>query len=534
MNSNNKYVLHRFAVFFMLLGVLVRAEAQDVAQDAPPAKPVPFDILEYRVLGNSVLSAREIEAAVYPHLGPGKSLDDVEQARLALEGAYRAQGRGTVFVDIPEQDVGQDGVVRLKVTEGRLRQVRVTGARYFSGRQIRAALPSAEAAAVPDLTALQSELRALNTQTADRNIVPVLAAGSLPGTVNLTLRVEDKLPLHASVEINDQYTADTSRTRANFSLSYDNLFGRMDSVALQYQTAPEEPGELGVFVASYARNLGEGRRLAVYFVNSDSDVAALGTLNVLGKGQVYGARLIAPFYSSDRATHSFTAGLDYKDFRESIKLDAETQLDTPISYLHFSLADTSTWRFGEQLFSVSPSLNFGVRGLGNTEQEFADKRYRGRPDYFYLRASALYRTAPWHGFTVAATLAGQYTVDPVIGNEQFTIGGADGVRGYLEAERINDTGFKGSLQIDSPAWSLGFADTTLGGFVFFDAGRVSAAGALLDAEVRSEDLSSVGVGFRLASSRFFESLLTFAYPLVPGGRTEEGDSRFLFSLRASW
>ncbi len=524
MNSNHKRSL---AVIFTLLVTAGHAE-----QAAPPAAT--FDVMEYRVLGNSVLAARDIEAAVYPFLGPGKSLEDVEQARGALENAYRAAGRGTVFVDIPEQDVDSDGVVRLKVTEGRLRQVRVTGARYFSGRQIRAALPAATTSTVPDLPQLQRQLNVLNTQTADRSVIPVLAAGSAPGTVNLTLRVEDKLPVHASLEVNDQYTADTSHTRALAMFSYDNLFGRQDSFGLQYQWAPEEPGELGVLVASYARNLGSGRRLAFFYVDSDSDVAALGTLNVLGKGKIYGSRLILPYSAGESSNHSLSIGLDYKDFDEFIRLDQETSLQTPISYLLFSLADNSSWRFGRQTLAIAPSINFGVRGVGGSEQEFSDKRYRGRPDFFYLRAQANYRSAPWHGFALNLGFAGQYSVDPLIGNEQYAIGGADGVRGYLEAEQIDDIGFKGSFQVDSPVWQPGFASTSLYSFVFYDAGLVSATGPLLPGEVRSEDLSSVGAGLRVTSAGFVDGILTWAYPLVPGSRTAEGDSRFLFSLRAAW
>lgn len=514
---------------FLLMFVGLRAQAQEAA---PPEK-AHFDVMEYRVLGNTVLAPRDIEAAVYPFLGPAKSLDDVEQARLALENAYRSAGRGTVFVDIPEQDVGEDGVIRLRVTEGRLNTVRVTGAKYFSGRQIRAALPSAERSAVPDLPELQRQIAALNTQTADRSIVPVLGAGSLPGTVNLTLRVDDQLPFHGFAEVNNQYTADTTPTRANFGFSYDNLFGKLHSLAFQYQTAPEEPGELGVFVASYTHNLGEGRRLAGFFVNSDSDVAALGTLNVLGKGQIYGMRFIAPFTTGEADTHSLTVGVDYKDFAENIRLDSESSLQTPISYVQFSLGETSNWRFGEQQLSFSPTFNFGVRDVANSEEEFANKRYRGRPNYFYLRAAGRYRTAPWHGFAASVAAAGQYTVDPVIGNEQFTIGGADGVRGYLEAEELGDLGYKASVQLETPDWPLGILDSTLGGFLFFDAGRVSVVVPLPD-EGRNESLSSYGIGMRLASARYFESLLTWAYPLVNGGRTLEGDSRLLFSVRASW
>src|ERR1700760_3929096 len=100
-----------------------------------------FTIGEYRVLHNTVLSPRQIEAAVYPHLGPNKTLADVQAARTDLEKAYHDAGYSTVFVDIPQQSV-ENGVVRLQVTEGKVDRVRVLGTLYFSNRRILAAMPS--------------------------------------------------------------------------------------------------------------------------------------------------------------------------------------------------------------------------------------------------------------------------------------------------------------------------------------------------------------------------------------------------------
>ena len=173
-----------------------------------------LDVMEIRVLGNTKLPALAVETAVYPYAGPGKTIEDVEAARQSLETAYRLAGYSTVYVDIPEQTV-DDGVVRLKVTEGRLARVRVEGAKYFSARRIRAALPGARAGEVPNIPELQRDLAVLNTETADRSIVPVLAAGGSPGTVDLTLKVEDELPVRATFEVNDQYTADTTRWRVS-------------------------------------------------------------------------------------------------------------------------------------------------------------------------------------------------------------------------------------------------------------------------------------------------------------------------------
>jgi hemolysin activation/secretion protein len=101
----------------------------------PAASENHFDVHEYRVLGNTVLPNRDIETVLYPLLGDHKTLADVEIARAALEKTYHDRGFGTVFVDIPEQEVSEK-IVRLKVTEGRLHEVRISGARYFSERKI--------------------------------------------------------------------------------------------------------------------------------------------------------------------------------------------------------------------------------------------------------------------------------------------------------------------------------------------------------------------------------------------------------------
>src|SRR6185369_16121175 len=117
----------------VLGAMLFHCAAKCFAAEQDASAPPRFDVLEYRVLGNSVLPPMEIERRLYPLLGTGKVLADVEEARVALENLYRAAGYGTVFVDIPEQDTAE-GIIRLKVTEGRLERTTVDGARFFSGR----------------------------------------------------------------------------------------------------------------------------------------------------------------------------------------------------------------------------------------------------------------------------------------------------------------------------------------------------------------------------------------------------------------
>ena len=83
--------------------MLVCTSRAEPLPEAAPARKNSFNVMEYRIEGNKMLSATRIEEAVYPYLGENKTIADVEAARGALEKAYRDAGYLTVLVDIPSR-----------------------------------------------------------------------------------------------------------------------------------------------------------------------------------------------------------------------------------------------------------------------------------------------------------------------------------------------------------------------------------------------------------------------------------------------
>ncbi len=484
------------------------------------------------------------KSAVYPFLGENKSIADVEQARVALATAYSAAGYGAVYVDIPEQAV-DEGIVRLKVTEGRIDRVRVTGARYFSNGSIHEALPSLEQGKPLHLPELQAELAEVGKQSRDRQITPVLRAGRTPGTVDVDLKVQDHLPVHGSVSVNDRYTSDTSHTRANVVMSYDNLWQKFHSLSLQYQTAPERRSDAQVLAATYVAPLPEsGNVLAVYAVDTDSDVQNITTavpgsssLSVLGKGRIYGLRYIVPLTPHGFWNGSVSLGADYKDFKESILSGADAAANTPISYLNWSLGWNGSELAERSRTDLGLTANFGIRGLANGEEEFWFKRSTGKPNkgdpsYFYLRASAAREQLVYKGWSAYLRLAGQYTPQTLISNEQFSIGGAESVRGYLESEELGDYGVGGTFEVRTPSLLklLGSEPASLRFLGFFDAGVLSINEPLAN-QKRRADLQSWGVGLRFQAFAGLDAMLDWATPLTDSEHIEAGDSRIHFQLQ---
>jgi hemolysin activation/secretion protein len=506
------------------LAVLLLAPTQALAQSTAAAAVEPtFGLFEFRVEGNSVLPVERIERAVYPFLGERRTVADVESARVALEAAYRDAGYATVVVDTPEQRI-VDGVVTLQVVQAPVSRLRVVGAKYFSQDHILAKVPALAEGEVPNFTAASAQLATVN-RSADRRVTPLLRPGKVPGTTEVDLTVEDQVPLHGSLELNNRASRDTSATRLQASLSYDNLFQREHRLGLQAVLSPERPREVKVLSASYTVPAGiDGADAWVFSTTrSDSKVeVSLGGTTLLGKGTIFGLRRSFTLSASDTEYHVLTLGADYKDLQETVAAAEGAGFSTPITYLPLSAAWTGVLRAPGSDWQFGATVTGGLRGLVNRQSEFADKRYLANASYLLWRAELKHnRTLPWFGMRLRAQVDAQLTDRPLISNEQFVVGGADSVRGYLESEAVGDIGLRTSVQLSTAdsASKLGWANvSTASAHVFMDAAAVELRKPL-PGQLQRFGLLGAGFGAQLsATSPLPWSLaLDVAWPLRKRG-----------------
>ena len=288
----------------------------------------------------------DVEEVVYPFVGPGKTAIDIEHAKAALQALYTQRGFDTVSVVIPPQhiDAGSAAVVQLQVIERRVGRLRVTGAKYFLPSDVRAGAPSVAPGTVPNRQAILHDLTALNTLP-DRQVQPSLRAGRHPDTVDVDLEVTDKYPLHGSLELNNRNNADTSALRLAASLTYGNLFQRGDSATISYQVAPENVRDAEVTSASYLFHVPDSKlSLLLSYLHSNSDVTALGSTDVTGRGTSAGFRVLIPLGSTSNFSHSLSAGWDYKKYYElDTFVKTRTFTAAPVTYYPVSATYAADW-----------------------------------------------------------------------------------------------------------------------------------------------------------------------------------------------
>ena len=485
-----------------------------------------FDILEFQVEGNTKLTKMQVEAAVYPQMGEKKTIADVEKARELLEKAYHEAGYLTVLVDIPEQDVDKK-IVKLNVTEGKVGTLRVRDSKYYTLGRIKELSPSVAEGEVPHFPTVQKDIARLN-RTSDKRVTPVMRAGKAFGTVDVDLKVEDNLPLHASLELNDRFTQDTSRLRLSGMIRYDNLWQREHSLSLNFQTSPQNTSEVQVFSANYLMRFDESDlMLAMYGVKSNSSVAAIGGINILGKSTILGARLIKPLPGLDNFYHSISLGLDYKDIKQTVEFGQT--YNTPVTYMPLSAVYSGTWQDPSGITQLGTGVTFGFRGLVADDAEFKAKRWNtvtntyAKPDFFVVKADLSRTQALPYGLQGYAKVDGQFSGDLLVPNEQYLAGGTDTVRGYLESQAAGDKAVHSTLELRSPqlfkniAWLQDFK--VVG---FYDIAQLT----VIDPSAGQTGkivLSGAGIGMRMKAWNRINFNLDVATPLKDYGVTKQGD-----------
>lgn len=498
---------------------------------AAAEEPVQFDIWAFRIDGNTLLDDQTVERAVYPFVGPGKGIPDVEQARTALEKSFHDAGYATVLVDIPEQDVNE-GLVVLSVTQGQIDRLKVAGSQYHSLRKIRDKVPALAEGQVPHMPSVQKQMESL-AGDADLKVTPIMRAGKTPGKLEVELQVDDTLPLHGSVEMNSRNNANTTYSRLIGSIRYDNLWQLGHSASLQYQVSPQNYDEVEVWSGTYALPTGLwDSRLAFYGVGIDSntDIASAGALAVVGSGEIYGLRWILPLDSSASGFYqTATFGFDYKSFGQSVVLIGADTQNSPITYAPFLLGYALMHQGTDRLSSIDLGLHFSIRGLGNDPQEFADRRFNAKPDYFYFTGEFRHQEILPYDLRLLFRGGGQITSQPLISNEQYSAGGVGSVRGYHMTEVLGDDGMTGSVELFSPTlWNTEqIQELRLLGFA--EGARLWVREALpgTPADYR---LASSGAGLRIKAFKNLVGEFDWAYPFYTTEFVKAGNMRVDFRV----
>src|SRR5574341_660356 len=447
----------------------VSPEEPPVSERGPVEKR--FQITSYAVEGNTILEQAKIDSVLEPYKGLDRQLSDIESARSELEKAYHSAGYPTVVVMLPEQTI-EAGVVNLQVLEGRLVHITVTGNEHYTWFNIRGKLPSLQPGALIYEPTFVKELGAVNGNP-DLKVAPVLKPGTEPGTVDLELKVKDRLPVHGKLEADNRGPITTPHDRLVAEIQHANLFGGDEILTVNTVQTPTDWGAVQNYGASFVYPVKwPDHLLAVYGSKSQSKSVLAGSAISVGGGSdvaiagnaiVAGFRYVFPLFPGGENTHQLSVGDNKKKLEPTNATfpDGGTAVVlSPIQYTPASVAYTGFYPDQWGLTKLALSAKGYIAGTipGGTKQDFGGTgdsnnpgNRQGSTGTFAVLQGGLDRAQPlpWD-FTLALHADGQWGSQPLIPAEEYFAGGFDTVRGYQQFEAIGDNAVRGRAELTTP------------------------------------------------------------------------------------
>lgn len=212
------------------------AFAQETNSPDPKTNAPGVRIRSYQMEGNTILAPENFDVLTN-YTGTNVTFARLREGLGTLQLRYHELGYSTISVTLPQQKL-TNGIVRVKIVEGKLNQIKITGNKYFSAANIRRALPSLATNVLLNTRWFQPELDAAN-QNRDRQIYPVISPGYEPGTTELELKVKDQMPLHWRSEVNDKSSPGSPLLRSDTSIQYANLWQREHQIGFDYNFSPQ-------------------------------------------------------------------------------------------------------------------------------------------------------------------------------------------------------------------------------------------------------------------------------------------------------
>jgi hypothetical protein len=302
-----------------------------------------FRLNGIQVQGNTVMGKEHIVSIVQPYVGTMMTSAELKAITAKITQLFVDQGYATTKCIIPAQQVS-NGVVVLKVVEGKLGQIQLSGAEtyLYDVRLFLAQLHDLQGKVI-HLPTLNNRLRLLSQLPATR-VQPTLVQQA-EGVTDLVLKLTD-LEDQFSLSVNNSGSRFTGKNRISSSAVFNNVTGNSDVLTMALTTSLNNVKYLGSMSFNYQRPVGgSGGKLGVGYSNLyyRMDPAAVGFNQVRYEGGTHslGLRYEQPLWLEDEASsqksYSWSAGFERKTAQA--KTIYNTSFDQPAGFAYVDSED---------------------------------------------------------------------------------------------------------------------------------------------------------------------------------------------------
>ena len=490
-----------------------------------------FYVAEIRVVGSTVFDQADLADLLDPYRDRNISFNDLLQLRSLITERYVDAGYLTSGALIPPQTVVDD-TVTIQVIEGELEDIIVNGTQRLDSAYIRSRVGLV---AQPPLNVnkLLAGLQRLQLDPLIETVSADLQAGVRQGTSLLVIEVMEADSFALNTSLANSRSPNIGGTQVTVGVDEGNLFGIGDRIRLDYKHTDGSDGVDFSYTLPVSPNNDTIRLAAGYsdsrVINSDFSV-----LDISSDSAYYELGYRRPLIETPTQAAALGLTLSHQSSQTRLGLDdigpfplspgADENGRTRISAVRFS--QEWTQRSQSHVLALRSQFNIGLDLLdANISDNAPDSRFlswRGQGQWvkrlgkaeqlFFLRGDV------------------QLSANDLLSQEEFSLGGAQSIRGYRQDALRRDNGALLSAELRWPIARIPELDGVLQVTPFIDAGTVWNHNGN---NPGPDTLVGTGFGLLWQQGNNFSARLDWGIPLVDLDTDENGlqDSGLHFSIQ---
>jgi hemolysin activation/secretion protein len=401
---------------------------------------------------------------------------------------------------IPDQNP-EDGVVEIRIVEGTLAEIEVEDPGWLRAGYVRSRL--ARAADQPlDVLALEERIQLLQQDPHIAKIAAELRPTSEPGQALLHVRAEEATPWSVLLESNNYQPPSIGAYGGHFALGWNDVTGFGDAISASFDVT-ESLREYDVLYSLPLNRYDTALQLAAQVTRSKVIEEPFDELNIKSETESYAISLRQPLYTTLETTlDAFLTGEWRRSqnflLGEGFPFVPGPDEDGVAKLALIRFGQDAAWRDRSQVVALRSMFTFGLNVLGATQNSGSDV-----PDGTFVAWLGQLQWARrfdslW-GIEALFRTDLQLSTQPLLGLEQFAMGGHATVRGYRENQVVRDQGVVSSIEVRVPVWRSSLGQPTVQLCPFFDIGHSWNKKRPTDGP---KTLPAVGVGVRWQITRF--------------------------------
>lgn len=464
------------------------------------------------VLAPSLSFAKDKDLGKRLALGEGKPFQERLVAAIVqvVEVFFKQSDYPAAKAILPPQNP-TDGILRVSVQLGKVRNIKVEGNRWFSDSLLREKL-RIEQGATLRFSELDQAISWTNNNPFRRVRVQINPVENT-GEADLVVAVQESMPLRVQATIDNGGNEIVGKNRLSAAATFANLWGRDHQISYQLLTTDKGFRTYQGHGLDYRLPLPWRDQLSLSASYLTLQPSILdGLLTQEGENITTNLRYSHTLRAGDNPIDLY-AGFDFKQSNNNLLYwDNETTsiplVTNKTDTFQFTVGASTIRRDKHGAWAFGANVNVSPGGLGsrNTPEAYNSSRDFADPQYIYgqLTFQRLLTLRPGWDFTSRGMI--QLANRNLLPGEQFFIGGASTVRGFRENVFGGDNGFLLSNELHLPGiqkrlpWLPKTRNLLEARFLgFFDVAHVRLhRRTVLDPELTA--LGSAGLGVRASIS----------------------------------